>query len=76
MIVCLVCNAVFVIGKFAFVQLRREYVEDLVRAGRDGAPFLLRLYDRPTVFLGMAQLGMAISSISAGALVAVILFQL
>lgn len=73
---CLLCNAIFVIGKFAFVQLRREYIEEIVRDGNEKARFLLSLYERPNVFLGMAQLGMAITSLLSGILVAVILFDL
>ena len=76
MLICLICNAIFVIGKFAFVQLRREYIEDLARAGRNGAHFLLKLYDQPGIFLGMAQLGMAITSLSAGALLVSILYNM
>ena len=76
MLVCLFFNALFVIGKFAFVQLRREYVEELAKDGNDKARFLLSLYDRPAVFLGMAQFGMAISSLATGALLAVMFYDI
>lgn len=76
LILCLICNAIFVAGKFAFVQLRREYIEELVRDGKEKAKFLLTLYDRPTVFLGMAQLGMAISSLAAGVVITLLFFHI
>lgn len=67
--VCIAFSAVCVIGKFAFAQLRREYIEELVRAGDEKAAFLLTLYDRPVLFLGTAQLGMALSGLISGATV-------
>ena len=56
-----------VIGKFAFAQLRREYIEELVEDGDTKAKRLLTLYDNPVLFLGTAQLGMAVSGLAAGA---------
>lgn len=73
--VCLIFNGIFVAGKFAFVQLRREYIEELVRDGKEEARFLLDLYDKPADFLGMAQLGMAITSLAAGLVITMIFFD-
>jgi CBS domain containing-hemolysin-like protein len=56
-----------VVGKFAFAQLRREYIEELIRDGDQKAKELLVLYERPVLFLGTAQLGMALSGLAAGA---------
>lgn len=55
------------VGKFAFAQLRREYIEELIRDGDQKAKELLVLYERPVLFLGTAQLGMALSGLAAGA---------
>lgn len=63
---CIVVNAFCVAGKFSFAQLRREYIEDLIREGDESAREMLKLYDEPTVFLGMAQIGMVFSGIAAG----------
>lgn len=57
------------IGKFSFAQLRREYIEELIRDGDEKAKSLLGLYERPVLFLGTAQLGMAVSVMMAGATV-------
>ncbi|WP_367881536.1 hemolysin family protein [uncultured Megasphaera sp.] len=67
--VCVACSAVCVIGKFAFAQMRREYIEELIENGDTKASLLLKLYDHPNVFLGAAQLGIAVSGILAGATV-------
>ena len=64
-----------VIGKFAFVQLRRESIEEMVRDGDTKARFLLKLYEKPAIFLGMAQLGMVISGMAAGAVVFYALYE-
>ena len=64
-----------VIGKFAFVQLRRESIEEMVRDGDTKARFLLKLYEKPAIFLGMAQLGMVISGMAAGAVVFYVLYE-
>ncbi len=64
-----------VIGKFAFVQLRRESIEEMVRDGDTKAQFLLKLYEKPAIFLGMAQLGMVISGMAAGAVVFYVLYE-
>ncbi len=56
-------------GKFAFAQLRREYIEDLVKAGDKQAEPLLPLYDKPTLFLGTVQIGMALFAFAGGAAV-------
>lgn len=68
-IICILLSAICVIGKFAFAQLRREYIEELIRDGDEKAKSLLGLYERPVLFLGTAQLGMAISGLLAGATV-------
>lgn len=64
-----------VIGKFAFVQLRRESIEEMVRDGDTKARFLLKLYEKPAIFLGMAQLGMVISGMASGAVVFYVLYE-
>ena len=64
-----------VIGKFAFVQLRRESIEEMVRDGDTKARFLLKLYEKPAIFLGMAQLGMVISGMASGAVVFYVLYK-
>lgn len=64
---CVLFSAVCVTGKFAFAQLRREYIEELVKDGDEGAKPLLKLYDNPTLFLGTAQLGMALFGLVGGA---------
>lgn len=64
-----------VIGKFAFVQLRRESIEEMVRDGDAKARFLLKLYEKPAIFLGMAQLGMVISGMASGAVVFYVLYE-
>ncbi len=64
---CILFSAVCVIGKFAFAQLRREYIEELIADGDTKAASLLKLYDHPVLFLGTAQMGMAISGLVAGA---------
>lgn len=66
-LICLTVSAICVTGKFAFAQLRREYLEELVRDGDTSLKPLLSLYDKPIVFLGTAQLGMALSGLIAGA---------
>lgn len=66
-IICILFSAICVIGKFAFAQLRSEYIEELIREGDEKAKNLLSLYDRPVLFLGTAQLGMAVSGLLAGA---------
>lgn len=66
-IICIVFNGLCVTGKFAFAQLRREYIEELIRDGDIEAKGLLPLYDRPDLFLGAAQLGMTLSNLVAGA---------
>lgn len=66
-LICLAVSAICVTGKFAFAQLRREYLEELVRDGDTSLKPLLSLYDKPIVFLGTAQLGMALSGLIAGA---------
>lgn len=68
-IICVLFHAVCVTGKFAFAQLRREYIEEIIREGDMDAKGVLPLYDRPGVFLGAAQLGMTFSSLLAGAIV-------
>ena len=65
--ICVLCSAVCVTGKFAFAQLRREYIEELVEDGDESAKPLLKLYDNPTLFLGTAQLGMALFGLVGGA---------
>ena len=65
--ICVLCSAVCVTGKFAFAQLRREYIEELVEDGDESAKPLLKLYDNPTLFLGTAQLGMALFGLIGGA---------
>lgn len=47
-----------------------------MRDGDTKAAFLLRLYQKPAVFLGMAQLGMVISGLAAGAVLFYVLYQL
>ena len=64
-----------VIGKFAFVQLRRDSIEEMVRDGDTKARFLLKLYEKPAIFLGMAQLGLVISGMAAGAVVFYVLYE-
>ena len=66
-LICLAVSAICVTGKFAFAQLSREYLEELVRDGDTSLKPLLSLYDKPIVFLGTAQLGMALSGLIAGA---------
>ena len=65
-VICIIFNAICVTGKFAFAQLRREYIEELIRDGDIEAKGLLPLYDQPGSFLGAAQLGMTLSSLIAG----------
>lgn len=66
-VVCILFNALCVTGKFAFAQLRREYIEELIRDGDIEAKGLLPLYDHPDLFLGAAQVGMTLSNLVAGA---------
>lgn len=73
--ICIAVSAVCVIGKFAFAQLRREYIEELVADGDTNAKRLLTLYDNPVLFLGTAQLGMAVSGLTAGAVMFSALMQ-
>ena len=56
-----------VLGKFAFVQLRKESIEERVRDGDMSARKLLRYYDAPGIFLSMAQAGVSLSAFTAGA---------
>ena len=51
-LICLAVSAICVTGKFAFAQLRREYLEELVRDGDTSLKPLLSLYDKPIVFSG------------------------
>lgn len=71
---CIFFSAVCVVGKFSFVQIHQEYVEELVKEGDKKAAFLLKLYANPEKFLGMAQLGMAASAMIAGALLFYVLY--
>lgn len=64
---CLIVNALCVTGKFAFAQLRKEYLEEQLRDGNQSVRPLLELYARPILFLGTAQVGMAFSGLIAGA---------
>lgn len=57
-LICLIISAVCVTGKFAFAQLRKEYLEELIRDG-DIFKAATLLYDKPIIFLATAQLGMA-----------------
>lgn len=66
-VVCILFNAICVTGKFAFAQLRREYIEEMIHDGDIEARGLLPLYDHPGTFLGAAQLGMTLSYLIAGA---------
>ena len=66
-IICVLCSAVCVTGKFAFAQLRREYIEELVEDGDKNAVPLLQMYDNPAVFLGTVQMGMAVFGLIGGA---------
>lgn len=74
--ICIIFNAVCVTGKFAFAQLRREYIEELIRDGDIEAKGLLPLYDHPGSFLGAAQLGMTISSLVAGGTIWLTLWEI
>lgn len=73
---CILFSAVCVVGKFSFVQLHQEYIEELVKEGDTKASFLLKLYSNPAKFLGMAQLGMAASAMICGALLFYVLYGL
>ncbi|MFR7418864.1 hemolysin family protein [uncultured Megasphaera sp.] len=75
-LICLIISAVCVTGKFAFAQLRREYLEELIRDGDVSLRPLLSLYDKPIIFLATAQLGMALSGLVAGAAGFCILYSL
>ena len=75
LVLCVLFSAVCVTGKFAFAQLRREAIEEMVRDGDEKAKDLLPLYDNPIRFLGAAQLGLAISGMIAGAVVLYGLFM-
>lgn len=70
---CIGFSFICVVGKFAFAQLRREYIEELIEDGDVKAKRLLVLYDHPIFFLGTAQLGMAISGLVAGAMLCYVL---
>ena len=73
---CILFSAVCVVGKFSFVQLHQEYIEELVKEGDTKASFLLKLYSNPAKFLGMAQLGVAASAMICGALLFYVLYGL
>lgn len=75
-LICLIISAVCVTGKFAFAQLRKEYLEELIRDGDVSLKPLLSLYDKPIIFLATAQLGMALSGLVAGAAGFCILYSL
>lgn len=59
----MIVNAIFVVGKFSFAKLRREYIEELVENGKPNAKYILKLYQKPNMFLGAAQLGISLSMI-------------
>ena len=75
-LICLAVSAICVTGKFAFAQLRKEYLEELIRDGDVSLKPLLSLYDKPIIFLATAQLGMALSGLVAGAAGFCILYSL
>lgn len=57
----LVGSAICVAGKFSFVQLRSEYINERIEEGQVHARKLLPFYQAPEYFLGAAQLGVIIS---------------
>ncbi|WP_288822864.1 hemolysin family protein [uncultured Megasphaera sp.] len=57
----LVGSAICVAGKFSFVQLRSEYINERIEEGEVHARKLLPFYQAPEYFLGAAQLGVIIS---------------
>lgn len=57
----LVGSATCVAGKFSFVQLRSEYINERIEEGEVHARKLLPFYQAPEYFLGAAQLGVIIS---------------
>ena len=67
LIPCIIVSNLCVMGKFSFVQLRREAVEEMARNGDRKAPFLLKLYEKPALFLGTAQVGMVTAGMASGA---------
>lgn len=75
-ILCLLVNALCVTGKFAFAQLRKEYLEEQLRDGNKSVKPLLDLYAQPILFLGTAQVGMAFAALIAGASVFCFLYDL
>jgi CBS domain containing-hemolysin-like protein len=72
----LMVNAIFVVGKFSFAKLRREYIEELVENEKPNAKYILRLYQKPNMFLGAAQLGISLSMIGLGVTVVNMLLYL
>lgn len=57
----LVGSAICVAGKFSFVQLRSEYINERIEEGEVHARKLLPFYQAPEYFLGAAQLGVIIN---------------
>lgn len=76
LIPCIIVSNLCVMGKFSFVQLRREAVEEMARNGDRKAPFLLKLYEKPALFLGTAQVGMVTAGMASGAVIAYVLYHL
>ena len=56
-----------VLGKFAFVQLRKAAIEESIRNADVKAKKLVHYYDDPATFLSMAQVGVSLSAFAAGA---------
>ncbi|WP_288223952.1 hemolysin family protein [uncultured Megasphaera sp.] len=75
-LLCVSVSAWCVMGKFSFVQLRREYWEDAAREGDEKAARMMALYEKPELFLGAAQFGMVGSILAAGALLVQVLRQM
>ena len=54
-LLALAVHAFFVVGKFAFVQLRKETLEEVVRDGEEQLKKVLPCYDNTGIFLSMAR---------------------
>lgn len=65
-LLALAVHAFFVVGKFAFVQLRKETLEEVVRDGEEQLKKVLPCYDNTGIFLSMAQVGVSLSAFTAG----------
>src|SRR5258708_7101717 len=65
-LVLVLANGFFVSSEFALVSVRRAKIEARAAAGSKRAVAVIRLLDRPNVFISAVQLGVTLASLALG----------